>query len=274
VTIRAAVIAVVTCLAATPAQADGEGPALSYQRLYFRAGIVYLAPLSSSSELELSGVEGPATLAVMDGPVAGSGVALDPVTIPAVTIGYRLPFGGDRFSVETMLGLPFRITFRATGTLADTSLAPYALDNIPTGIPPLGSELGEAEAAPPQVTVVYRIADLGLIRPYVGTGAAMLVSYNARATNPLLTEVGEPTFDVDPAVGWVLQSGIDVSLWWRIWLRVDVKYVAFMRAHTTVRDLEVRTPELPLLETARVGTATMDVWINPLVLQAGAGLDF
>jgi outer membrane protein W len=270
--IRAAVT-IAILVAAAPVHAERARPgAVSYQRLYFRAGVLHIAPLSQSRELELSGVGGPASLAVTDGPIAGSGVSLDALTIPALIAGYVLPIGNQRLSIETVLSLPLHVTFRATGTLADMSLAPEAL-GIPTGVPPLGSQLGEADAAPPVVTAVYRIADLGPVTPYVGTGLGVLITYNARATNPVLTEVAAPTFRIDPAPGWVLQTGVDVALWRRLSLRVDIKYIAFMRAHATVENLQVRTPQLPLFETARVGSASMDLWVNPLIVQVGLGID-
>ena len=269
---RIAAVAAATWLAVPLARAEPERPALTYHRLYLRGGFAYLAPMVDSSELELSGVDGPASLAIMNGPVAGSGVSIDPVTVPGLTVGYVLPIAGDHFALETVLGLPFRARFRATGTLADTSLGPDAI-GIPTGIPPLGSELGEADAAPPDLTVVYRTPHLGPITPYLGTGIAVLFTYNAHATNRVLTEVARPTFTVDPAAGWVLQSGIDIALW-RLRLRAELRYVAFRRAHATVSNIEVRTPDLPLLETAKVGTATMDLWLNPLILMVGVGVDF
>lgn len=269
--IRAVVIAALAALVA-PSLARADD-AWSYRRLYVRAGILHVAPLSDSRELELSGVHGPASLAVTDGPIAGSGAALDPLTIPAVIAGYTLPVWGDRLSIETVLSTPLHVTFRATGTLADMSLAPEAL-GIPTGVPALGSSLGEADAAPPIVTAVYRVAELGPVAPYLGLGVGVLVTYNARATNPVLTEAGAPTFSIDPAPGAVVQAGTDVTLWRRVVLRIDVKYIAFMKAHATVEGLRVRTPELPLFETAEVGRATMEMWVNPLIVQVGAGVDF
>ena len=255
---------------ASSAHAD---PPLSYKRLYFRAGILHVAPQSSSDELELSGVHGPASLAVMDGPIAGSGASLDSLTIPAVIIGYTLPVWNERLSIETVLSTPLHVRFRATGSLRDMSIAPEAL-GLPTGVPALGSELGEADALPPVVTLVYRIADLGPFHPYGGAGIGVLYTYNAKATNPVLTEVGEPTFEIDPAPGLALQAGLDLRLWRTVVARVDVKYIAFMKAHATVSDIRVRTPELPLLGEAEVGAATMDMWINPLVVQIGVGVDF
>ena len=90
----------------------------------------------------------------------------------------------------------------------------------------------------------------------------------------MLTEVAEPTFHIDPAPGLVLQTGTDLTLWRRVSFRVDVKYIAFMKAHATVENLQVRTPEIPIFETAKVGSATMEMWVNPLIVQLGLGVDF
>jgi hypothetical protein len=259
---------IVACLIGT---AHAE-PALTYERVYVRAGILHMEPLSDSREIVLSDVDGAASLAVEPGPIAGSGVALEPITVPAAIIGYTLPVLHDRLSIETVLSTPLHVTFRATGTLADMSIAPDAL-GIPTGVPALGTELGEADAAPPLLTAVYRLATLGPLRPYAGAGVNVLLTYNARATNPVLMEVEEPRFHVDPALGLVLQTGVDVALWRRVHARADVKYIAFMKAHATVENLHVRTPNIPLFESAEVGSATMDMWVNPLIVQLALGVD-
>jgi outer membrane protein W len=262
---------IVAAILMTSATAIAD-PALTYQRLYFRAGVLHMSPLSDSRELTLAGVDGPASLAVMDGPIRGSGAAIDSLTVPAVIVGYTLPVLGDRLSLETVLSAPIRVHFRATGTLADMSIAPDAI-GIPTGVPALGSDLGEADAAPPIVTAVYRFLD-GPVHPYAGAGLGLLITYNARATNPVLTEAGAPTFSIDPAPGLVVQTGVDVRLWRKVVARLDIKYIAFMKAYATVEHIKVRTPDLPLLEEAEVGSATMTMWVNPLIVQLGVGMDF
>ena len=50
--------------------------------------------------------------------------------------------------------------------------------------------------------------------------------------------------------------------------------VAFMEARATVKHIQVRTPGLPLFDNVEVGTAKMNMWINPLIVQAGIGTDF
>jgi outer membrane protein W len=110
------------------------------------------------------------------------------------------------------------------------------------------------------------------VRRYAGAGLAVMVTYNAHATNPVLTAASAPRFHIDPAPGLVLQGGLDLQLSSRITARLDVKYVAFMRAHATVEHIRVNTPDLPLFETTDVGTATMNMWLNPLVVQLGLGI--
>jgi outer membrane protein W len=241
--------------------------------LYLRGGVAHIAPLAVSRELELADVDGPASLAVENGPIAGSGTSVSSATVPALIVGYRLPVLGGRLAIETVLGLPFTVKFRATGTLRDESLAPTAL-GIPTGVPPLGPELGEAKAAPPVITAVYALRERGRVIPFAGAGASMLVAYDARVTNPMLVEVSQPKLDIAPAPGLVLHAGADARLSKRFYARLDVKFIAFMMARGEVQHVQVRTPELPLFDTVEVGTARMSVWVNPLIVQAGIGADF
>ncbi len=240
-----------------------------YKKLYIRGGIAHVAPLSQSRELELADIDGPASLAVQNGPIAGSGSTVSSATIPAILIGYRIR---ERVSLETVIGMPFTVKFKATGTLRDMSIAPSAL-GIPTGVPPLGEELGEAKAAPPLITVVYELTR-GVVKPYVGAGAAVLFAYDGKVTNPVLTEVSQPEMKISPAPGLVLQGGIEARLHKRIYARFDAKFIAFMLARARVEHVQVRAPELPLFDTVEVGTAKMSVWVNPLILQLGIGTDF
>ncbi len=243
------------------------------RRFYFRAGAATVAPVTSSQEMELSDVDGPASLAVHNGPIAGSGATVDSATIPAAILGYVLPTSSRRWSIETVLGVPFTVKFKATGTLATTSIAPTAL-GIPTGVGPLGSELGEAKAVPPVLTLVYQLTGEGLLRPYVGAGVSVLFAYDAHVTNPMLTAVGQPEMSISPAPGAVVQAGLDVRVWKSVYARLDVKFIALMKARAEVRHIQVETPGLPLFDNVEVGTAKMNIWVNPFIVQAGVGVDF
>jgi outer membrane protein W len=243
------------------------------RRFYFRGGVAHIAPLSSSRPMELADVDGAASLAVQNGPIAGSGSEVSSATIAAITIGYKLPFGDGRFSVETVLGLPFTVKFRATGTLANESIAPTAL-GIPTGVGPLGPELGEAKAAPPLVTLVYNLRPRARVQPFIGAGAAVLLTFGPKVTNPMLTRISQPEMSIAPAPGLVLQGGIEGKIYKGLYARLDVKFIAFMLARAEVHHIQVETPELPLFGNVEVGTAKMSVWVNPLIIQGGLGIDF
>jgi outer membrane protein W len=243
------------------------------KRFYIRVGGVFIKPLSTSAPMELSDIDGPASLALMNGPIVGSGASVASAATPGLVVGYRLPYMHRRLSIETVLGLPFTVKFTATGTLATQSLAPTAL-GIPTGVQPLGPELGEAKAAPPVVTAVYSLIDHGIVQPYVGLGVAVLFSYDAKVTNPTLTADGSPQMSIPPAPGFVVQGGADFKVYKEWYVRVDVKYVAFMHADATVHDIAVATPNIPLFGDVEVGTTKMDVAVNPLIIQAGIGTDF
>lgn len=269
-------VAVVEPATETPV-VEAQTPSPSPQkprRFYFRLGAVHIAPLSSSREMELADVDGPASLAIQNGPIAGSGATITSATVPGAIVGYVLPWANRRFAVEAVLGIPFKVHFEATGTLATESIAPDAL-GIPTGVGPLGTELGEATAIPIVATITF--APLGVdrrIAPIVGLGPSVLFAKDGKITNPTLTEVSNPDFDISPAPGLVLQGGLDVTIYKRIKARLDIKYIAGMLARATVQHVQVRTPGLPLFDTVEVGTAKMSVWVNPLVVSFGVGADF
>lgn len=269
----AGVLAAVLALAIAPSAARAEAPWWK-RRLYVRgAGVAYLKPFEQSREMELANVDGAASLAVQDGPIEGSGATVSPVAIPAVIIGFRLPVLDNRLSLETLLGAPPTIKFRATGTLANESLAPSAL-GIPSGVPALGPELGEATVLPPVVTAVYQLREGGTLRPYAGAGLALLIAWKTKITNPILSEVSQPDFDISPTPGFVMQAGLDVKVWRQVYARIDAKFIAGMLAKAEVHHAEVRTPLIPLFDTVEVGTAKLSMWVNPLIVQAGVGFDF
>ncbi len=95
-----------------------------------------------------------------------------------------------------------------------------------------------------------------------------------KVTNAQLTEISQPEMSIAPSPGLVLQGGLDAKITNRIYARLDVKFIAFLEARATVSHVQVRTPDLPLFDNVEVGTAKMNMWINPLIVQAGIGTDF
>jgi outer membrane protein W len=223
--------------------------------------------------MELEDVDGPASLAIQNGPIEGSGSSISSATAFAMTVGVNTHWLNDRLSLETIIGIPFTVKFQATGTLATDPLATEAL-GIPTGVEAIGSELGEAKALPIVLTGVYDLMPGKRFRPYVGGGPAVMFTTGAKVTNPMLTAVSQPEMSIAPAPGLVLQAGLDAKIAHRIYARIDVKFIALMMARARVEHVQVQTPGIPLFETVEVGTAKMNVWVNPLIIQAGLGTDF
>src|SRR5689334_9115591 len=150
-------------------------------QLYVVAGVAHVDARVASGGLQLDPT-GLASLAAMPGPVQG-GVESDPATILAGMIGFAPAALRGYVAFETIIGVPKTTQLRATGDLANKSLAPTALGFVPTGIPPLGTQLGEAKATPPMLTAILRLPALGPLRFYVGGGASVLFVTDAKITN-------------------------------------------------------------------------------------------
>lgn len=239
-------------------------------RFYFRAGGMMQSTKLGATEFAL----------ITDLPVdtsglgQGSGVETQDKKIPVgAIIGVVLPVLGRKLSLETVLGIPTPTKFRATGKLATESLAPTFM-GMETGIEPLGADLGEVTFAPPIVTAVYRVAKLGPVTPVVGTGLMLLMGRNAKITNAVLQEAGDPKLSIKPSPGLVVQGGLDIALWKRVAARIDVKYVLGMRVNATIEDISVTPKALPALGSLEVGDAVMSAKVAPLIVQAGVGVDF
>jgi outer membrane protein W len=259
--------------AAKEAAPAAEAAAPARFGFFFRVGLLVLSPAAVSSEVSLVNVTGASRLAVSDGPIAGSSVGLGTNFMPAAIIGYTLPFWGRHLSVETVLALPFTLKMYARGSLADTSLAPTVLGTLPTGLPPLGEELGEARVLPPVLTLTWRFGPFGRFNPYAGLGFSYLMTLDARITNPILTEVSTPHLSIPNAAGFVLQAGCDVHVWERFFVSADFKYIAGLDLTAKVTDIYVRLPKLPLYDAVRVGDNEVKVTVNPLVFTLGVGMD-
>lgn len=254
-----------------PAAAPKERP--WYRRFYIRLGFGRVMPQVKSDPIVLSNVDGAASLSIHDGPIAGSGSDISAANIPSGAIGFHLPGAGDHLALEIVIGTPLHVKFTGTGTVANMSLAPTAL-GLPTGVPALGPEFGEADAVPPIVTLLYKLMPHGRVQPYAGLGATVMFTFNAKATNPILNEVAPPTMKIDPAPGLVLQGGLDVQVYKQVYARLDVKYIAFMKAKAHIDHIQVATPDLPLFGSVEVGSANATAYVNPLIVAAELGYDF
>jgi hypothetical protein len=241
------------------------------REFYFRAGIAHVEPRTKSGGMVLE----PAGITkLVPMPPPSGGIETDPANVFTAIIGFAPATFRGYLAFETLIGIPKSSKLRATGDLATMSLAPDALGLIPTGIPPLGSEMGEASAAPLMVTAVLRSPPLGgRVRAYIGGGPAVLVVRNAKITNSVLTEVATPKIEISPALGFVGHIGVDVQLYKQLHARLDVKEMWFQESESRISNIHVRTM-IPLLETVEVGSAVSRVRANPIVVQFGIGASF
>ncbi len=250
-----------------------EARQASDYRFYVKPGATMIDARLSSGELVLGGLDDTAQLALEPGPVAGSGVRdSGSVTRVSATLGWRLPWGDRRWAVETVLAPPFTFEFEATGTLANESLAPDA-GGIPTGVPPLGRELGETDLLPPVVTLVYAPWPDSRVSPYAGAGVVYIFSYNSRLTNRALTESASPELRIDNVFSYVLQLGLDVAITERLFVNVDYKYVGRVRPRARIRGIGLSS-NVELFDPIEVERADMRLEMNPHVLGASLGWRF
>ena len=246
----------------------------SWYGFYFRLGGLFMAPTGRSQEVELVNVSPMAHLSgVTDGPVAGSWSTMGSKLMAAATIGWAPPILNRQLSIETILALPFTQKMYLGGTLANTSLAPTALGVLPTGVPALGTELGEVTVLPPVVTLVYRFFPAWRVRPYLGAGASLLIVMGAKITNPVISEVSQPKVEIPPKLGWVVQAGAEVRLFGSFFLTGDFKFIGGLDLTAKVTNIWVRLPNLPLYGAVRVGDNVVKVSVNPIVIQLGVGMN-
>ncbi|MCC5811618.1 MAG: OmpW family protein [Ectothiorhodospiraceae bacterium] len=245
----------------------------SEYRFYVKPGATMIDARLSSGELVLGGLDDTAQLALEPGAVAGSGVTdSGAATRVSATLGWRLPWGGGHWAVETILAPPFTFEFEATGTLARESLAPEA-GGIPTGVPALGRELGETDLLPPVVTVVYTPWPDSRFSPYVGAGVVYVFSYNSRITNRVLTESASPELKIDNVFSYVLQLGLDVAITERLFVNVDYKYVGRVEPRARLRGIGLAS-DVELFDPIEVERGDLRLEMNPHVFGASVGWRF
>ena len=158
---------------------------------------------------------------------------------PALIIGYALPWLHGRLSLETVLGLPFKVKFqrdrhaREQVDRADRARHPDRCD----GARPRARR-GEGRSAGRHARSTRSIRRHAC-GPYVGAGVAVMFAYDAKVTNPMLTEVSQPDMSIAPAPGLVLQAGLDAKITSGVYARLDVKFIALMLARAEVHHIQV-----------------------------------
>ncbi len=115
---------------------------------------------------------------------------------------------------------------------------------------------------PPTLLVQYHFMADQSIRPYVGAGVNLTITYGENASQSLENALGGSTnIKADNSIGWAVQAGVDIDLDDRWFFNLDVKYVAISV------DVAITTPA-----TSTTRTTTLD--INPIIIGAGIGYRF
>jgi outer membrane protein len=113
---------------------------------------------------------------------------------------------------------------------------------------------------PPTLLLQYHFMPEQSIRPYVGAGVNLTVTYGEQASQSLTNALGGPTdVNADNSLGWALQAGVDVDLDDRWFFNVDFKYVAISV------DADITTGGT---------TRTTELDINPVIVGVGIGYRF
>ncbi|MCG8392640.1 MAG: hypothetical protein MI745_06115 [Pseudomonadales bacterium] len=253
---------------------DAVRDLMGEDRFYFRLGALYFVPDVKTNSITAKNLSEVAEAALGPSPQQLEGEATsDPLLLPGVIFGYRLPWGDGSWSLEAIASAPPTLEIKAKGRLADEPLV-EEVNGIPSGVPALGEEVAETKAAPPLLTLVKRFRTDHRIQPYMGAGIGYLFTYDTKVTNPIATELGEPDIEVENKFGWAGQLGVDIHLDGHWWLALDAKYVSFPNVTATVEDLVVKAPGLPQFQYAEVGDVEYDADINAFAYSLGIGFTF
>ena len=115
-----------------------------------------------------------------------------------------------------------------------------------------GVDLGDFWVFPPALTLQYHFDNFGGFKPYVGAGVQYIHFFSeGRSDLP-----GNPKIDLDDAVGFTLQAGVDISLGDGWYLNADIK-------KTWIET-----------DASWSGVTTADVDVDPWIYSVGLGYRF
>lgn len=153
-------------------------------------------------------------------------------------------------------------TYMASPNVGFELIAATAKHDV-TGVSGVTGGIGELASTwvlPPTLTVQYHFNPAGTVRPYVGAGVNYTLFYSEKASSGLEGAVGTTDVDLDDSFGWALQAGVDIAVSDKMFLNLDAKWI----------DIDTTAT----LRTEALGTQSVDVDIDPLVIGVGLGWKF
>jgi outer membrane protein len=166
--------------------------------------------MAASAALALAGSETGNFLVRVQGTVVDSDTSAD------VSIGGALVPGADA-EVETEVLPTLTLTYFLNKNLAVELFCCFAHLEAEGKGAIAGTDLGDFWVFPPALTLQYHFDPVGGFKPYVGAGV-QYIHFFSEGTSDL-----GPKIELDDAIGFTLQAGIDYSLGGGWYLNADVK---------------------------------------------------
>ena len=131
--------------------------------------------------------------------------------------GARIPGASADVSTEVVPSLT--LAYFLTHNLAVELFCCFAKHDVDGKGALNGIDLGDTWIFPPALTLQYHFDNGGAFKPYVGAGIQYIAFFDEGRSNL----AGNPRLDLDDAVGFTLQAGIDVAIGNGWYLNGDVK---------------------------------------------------
>ena len=180
--------------------------------------------------------------------------------IPDDSSGSILPsFPGEQVNVDSTIVPEVDFTYMVTDYIGLELIAATSKHHI-NGVSGTTGSIGQLASTyvlPPTLTLQYHLIPTGNFHPYVGAGLNYTFFYKDKASTGLQTAVGPTSVHLSDSFGWAAQAGMDIDVASNLFVNFDVKYI------------DMRTKAR--LNTTALGTETVKVKINPIVVGIGVG---